>query len=284
MNINAQRKTMYAAWLIVMASVISSCKKDVSAPSEIEDADATAARATYTSRTVNWDNRSDGTYTSSEASSDFGNVSGWNDSRAYNSGGTCRIKLLKDALGSASGMISSIDLPDGSDYELQFSTKFHSSFEWSRGGKIGFGFRLGEGNTGCDRADDGNGGSARIMWYNNGTPIFKPYIYYKDMPGTCGYDFGKRYPSTSGLARNTWYTIKIRCKSNTGTSTNGNITITINGTTVLNTSIRWTTNDAQRLIKNMPFHTFRGGSEAHWEATTDGYIYYDNLTWRRIAS
>jgi hypothetical protein len=75
---------------VLFAGMMSSCKKDASVPASIIDEDlATAARATYSSRTVNFDNRSDGTYTSSEASSDFGNVSGWDDSNAYNSNGTC---------------------------------------------------------------------------------------------------------------------------------------------------------------------------------------------------
>jgi hypothetical protein len=270
--------------LALSAGVLSSCEKNVKEPAQITDADATTARATYSSRSVNWDNRADGTYSLNEASGDFGNVSGWNESRAYNSSGTCRITLLKNALSGNGGVIANIDVPDGSEYEVQFSTRFHSAFDWSRGGKIGFGFRIGEGNTGCDRADDGNGGSARMMWYNNGEPYLRPYLYYRDMPSTCGHDFGKRYPSSGSLQRGTWYTVRMRVKSNTGSSTNGSVLVTVNGTTVLSTSIRWTTNDAQRLIKTLAFHTFRGGSDAVWESSTDGYIYYDNLSWTRIAS
>ncbi len=267
---------------VLLATVVFSCKRDVTISSPGDSGTDTSPRATYSSRTVDWNNRTDGTYTLSEATSDFGNVSGWNESRAYNSGGTCRVTLLKNALSSAGGMISNIDIPDGSEYELQFDVKFHSAFDWSRGGKLGFGFRIGEGNTGCDKADDGNGGSVRIMWYNNGRAILKPYVYYKDMPGTCGYDFGKTYPASGEIQRGVWYTIKIYVKSNTGSNTNGQLKIFINGTTVLSTAIRWTTNDAQRLIKTLAFHTFRGGSDTYWQSTTDGYIYYDNLSWTKI--
>jgi hypothetical protein len=46
--------------------------------------------------------------------------------------------------------------------------------------------------------------------------------------------------------------------------------------------MRWTTNDAQRLIKNMSFHTFRGGSQSYWMSSTEGYIYYDDLVVTKI--
>jgi hypothetical protein len=276
------RFTKVSAVLVALAGMMSSCEKDVTAPALIADGDAgTAARALYSTRTVSF-SHSDGTYTSSVAATDFGNVSGWDDSNAYISSGLGRIKLLANTLSAAGGMIANIDIPDDDGYEVSFDVRYHSSFDWSRGGKVGFGFRIGEGNTGCDRADDGNGGSARLMWYNNGRVIFRPYVYYKDMPSTCGDDFGKSYPSSGDLQRGTWYTCKISVRSNSGTSTNGLVTYTVNGTSLLSTSIRWTTNDTQRLIKTLAFHTFRGGSDSYWQSTGDHYIYYDNVSWKPI--
>ena len=284
MKQNTRRWLNTASVMMCTALLFSSCEDDMTELAVVEDADGTSARAIYSSRTVNWDSRGDGTYTSSAAATDFGNVSGWNDSRASISGGTCRIKLLANALSNESGIIANVDIADGQEYEVTFSVKYHSAFEWSRGGKVGFGFKIGEGNTGCDRADDGNGGSLRIMWYNDGSrTFFRPYVYYKDMPSTCGNNFGKSYPSSGSISRSTWYTVTLYAKSNTGTSTNGYVRVTINGTTVLGQSIRWTTNDAQRLIKTLAFHTFRGGSDTYWQASTDGYIYYDNLSWRKIS-
>lgn len=272
----------YTMLLVMVALTIFSCKKDViEAP--ITDEDQTTARATYSSRSVNW-TRSDGTYTSSTAATDFGNVSGWVDSRAYISGNTCRIKLMANML-TDGGITANISVPTGSDYELQFDMKFHSAFDWSRGGKVGFGFRIGDGNTGCDPGTDGNGGSLRIMWYNDGSRTFiRPYVYYKDQPSTCGNNFGKTYPSSGSLSKGTWYTVKMRAKSNTGSSTNGTAQIIINGTTLLSQTIRWTTNDTKRLINKVAFHSFRGGSDDYWMSSTDGYIYYDNLTWNRLAN
>lgn len=276
------KKSIMGLCILSAVGFLSSCDNDMKTLSVSEQ--STKPRAIYSTRTVNWDNRSDGTYTQAEAVTDFGNVTGWNEDRAYNSNGTARVKLEPNLLSNEGGMISNIDISDGSEYELQYDVKFHSQFEWSRGGKVGFGFKIGDGNTGCDKADDGNGGSARIMWYtdNNGVTRFKPYIYYKDMPGTCGYDFGKTYPSSGSIQKGTWYTIKIYVKSNTGTSTNGRLKITIEGTTILDTAIRWTTNDTKRLINKMAFTSFRGGSDSYWASSTVGYIYYDNLSWTKI--
>ncbi|KHJ37441.1 hypothetical protein PBAC_24030 [Pedobacter glucosidilyticus] len=278
-----QPRNMVSLSLLFIAGLFTACENDLQ-PLIGEQNEATQARAIYSTRTVNWNNLSDGTYTNTEAVADFGNVTGWNEARAYISSGTARVKLEPNALSGAGGMISNIDISDGSEYELQYDVKFHSQFDWSRGGKVGFGFKIGEGNTGCDKADDGNGGSARMMWYtdNNGVTRLKPYIYYKDMPGTCGYDFGKAYPASGSIQKGTWYTIKIYVKSNTGTSTNGRIRVTVEGETILDNAIRWTTNDAKRLINTMAFTSFRGGSDSYWESSTVGYIYYDNLSWTKI--
>jgi hypothetical protein len=278
-----QSRNSVSLSLLLIAGLFTACENDLQ-PLVGEPTEATQARAIYSTRTVNWNNLSDGTYTNSEAATDFGNVTGWNEARAYISSGTARVKLEPNALSGAGGMISNIDVSDGSEYELQYDVRFHSQFDWSRGGKVGFGFKIGDGNTGCDKADDGNGGSARIMWYtdNNGVTRLKPYIYYKDMPGNCGYDFGKGYPASGSIQKGTWYTIKIYVKSNTGTNTDGRLKVTIEDQVILDTAIRWTTNDAKRLINTMAFTSFRGGSDSYWESSTVGYIYYDNLSWTKI--
>jgi hypothetical protein len=250
------------------------------------------ARAIYSDRSVNWENRTNQTtYTFSQAETDFGNVSGWNDSRAFisngNGGGlSCRITLLPNALSGNGGVIANTDISDGEAYEMDYDVKFHSQFNWSRGGKVGFGFRVGEGNTGGDPGWDGNGGSLRLMWYSPGSNparvYFQPYVYYKDQPGEFGNSFGKTYPTSGALVKGQWYHVHMYIKSNTGSNTNGRVQIIINGTTVLDQAIRWTTNDNQRLIKNLSFHTFRGGSTSDWEAGSTDYIYYDNLVINKI--
>jgi len=229
---------------------------------------------------TNWNHRTHSTtYTSGQAAADFGNVSGWNDSRAFISNGTCRITLLPNALSGAGGVISNIDISDGAAYELDFDVKFHSQFDFSRGGKIGFGFGVGDGNAGGDPGWDGNGGSLRLMWYTNdaGRTYFHPYVYHRDQAGQYGDNFGASYPSSGSIQKEQWYSVHMYIKSNTGSSTNGRAQIRINGTTLVDRNIRWTTNDTKRLIRNLWFHTFRGGSQSYWQSNTTGYIYYDNL-------
>ncbi|HEY8970644.1 MAG TPA: hypothetical protein VIM64_16170, partial [Puia sp.] len=245
----------------------------------------TVSSITYGSRAINWDNRAHDGYTLDEAVADFGNILyGWQEEKAFNSAGTFRIQLLKNSLSADCGMISKIAVAPGSEYELQFDVKFHSAFDWSRGGKIGFGFSIGDGFSGCNPAWSGDGGTARLMWYNDNDAVyFQPYVYYKDQPETCGDTFGRKFPATGSLVRGHWYTVKLYVKSNTGSQNNGRIRMTIDNTVILDQSIRWTTNDNKRLINAIYFSTFRGGSQAYWQSDTDGYIYFDNLSWTKLA-
>jgi hypothetical protein len=72
------------------------------------------------------------------------------DTKTWISGGTCRIKLLANALSGDGVVIGNVDISDGSAYELDYDVEFHSLFDFSRGGKIGFDFLVGIGNTGGD--------------------------------------------------------------------------------------------------------------------------------------
>ena len=285
------------ALMIPIAVMATSCKKNGHVqPNEAEppaiDRNA-SEEAIKSDFSVNWNSHpANATYTSTQATSDFGNVTGWQNSRAYIStggnGGTngARVTLLPNALSGAGGMITDVDISDGTEYEMDYDVKFHSQFTWSRGGKVGFGFKVGDGNTGCDPATDGNGGSLRLMWYSpNSDPnrvFFQPYVYHKDQPGTCGDTYTTRYPSSGALQKGVWYHVHMYIKSNTGSSTNGRAQILINGTPILDVNIRWTTNDSKRLIRNLTFHTFRGGSDTYWQASTTDYIYYDNLVVNKI--
>lgn len=301
------KKQFTAAILLCAALFSASCKKDTKPVEEVQDgagaahnnvSAVAAANAVSSYLSLNWENRTNGsTYTSSQASSDFGNVSGWQDSRAYITNGKdntngLRIVLLPNQLSAAGGMVTNVDINDGAAYELDFDVKFHSQFNFDRGGKIGFGFSVGDGNTGGDPGWDGNGGSLRLMWYspnasgssqpNPNRVFFQPYVYHKDQPTQYGDTYTQRYPATGALQKGVWYHVHMYIKSNTGSSTNGRAQIIINGTTILDNAIRWTTNDSKRLINNLTFHTFRGGSQDDWKTTSTDYIYYDNLVVNKI--
>jgi hypothetical protein len=274
-----------------MIVLLSACTKEnvkeerLAAGSSLE---AQAVGSTIlNSWSVNWDNYAHGsTYTANNAATDFGNVTGWVDSRGMISNGNLRITLLKNALSGAGGVVANIDISDGTAYEVDYDIRFHSQFDWSRGGKLGFGFSIGDGNTGGDPGWDGNGGSARLMWYQTdaGRVFFQPYVYFRDQSGQYGETFGKSYPSSGSLNKGQTYHVHLYVKSNTGSNTNGHVQYVIDGTVVLDQDIRWTTNDSKRLIRGLTFHTFRGGSQDYWESATDGYIYYDNLNVHRIST
>lgn len=279
--------------MLIFFSVILGCSKDSSEANQdivasekllVNKSMAAAAAQAYPSNINTSFNHPDGSYSYSEASSDFGMavLTGWNEDRAYISGGWARATLAPNSV--SNGLIAGADLSDGSAYEATFKVRFHSQFDWSRGGKVGFGFLIGEGNTGCDIPTDGNGGSLRLMWYNNGNRVyFQPYVYHRDMAGPCGDTFGRSYPTSGSLVKGNTYTVHLYVKSNTGSTKNGWVQVLINGTTVLDQSIRWTTNDAQRLIKRLSFHNFRGGKDvAVWGSSQTSYIYFDDLVVNKI--
>ncbi|WP_207896564.1 polysaccharide lyase, partial [Flaviaesturariibacter flavus] len=148
-----------------------------------------------------------------------------------------------------------------------------------------FGLLVGDGNTGGDPGWDGLGGSIRLGWEKNaaGNIVLRPDVYYKDQPGSFGNNFGKQFPATGSLQKGTWYKVTMVVKSNTGSNTDGSVQLLINGTTVLDQAIRWTTNDAKRLVNTICFETFRGGAETYWQSSTNGDIYFDNLKLVQLA-
>lgn len=235
---------------------------------------------------LSWDDHSNGTYKESEAKKDFGNMSGWKESRVKIENKGITVTMLANLLSGSGGIVANVDLRPAAEYKVTYDVMFPADFEWGRGGKVGFGLRLGDGNTGCDKADDGNGGSARIMWYtsDNGETRFKPYLYYFDMPDDCGDNLvsSAAYPTSGSIEKAKWYTIEMRVKSNLADQTDGHIEITIDGHTVLDSPIRWTNNNPKRLINRLAFSTFRGGSQEHWKVDKDTYIHFDNLKVERI--
>jgi len=233
---------------------------------------------------INWNHRENGTtYTKQQAESDFGNVSGWQNAKAYISTEQCRITLLPKALSGAGGLVADIDIEDGSAYELNFNFKFHADFDFSKGGKLGFGFRIGDGNAGGNPGSDGNGGSARVTWYTNNQQrtYLRAYVYHYDQPGKYGDTFGS-FPAAESLQKNQWYAVYMYVKSNTDDNVDGHITVKVDDQMLVDQVIRWSPYEGKRAIKKLTFHTFRGGAESDWESDTVGYIYFDNLKLKKL--
>lgn len=297
-------KNLTAAGVIfLLALLMVSCTKDVKTsqstigaslvsltPTNLNSTTSTSSSNITNSFSINWDNRADGPYGYTPANQDFSNnVLFWGDqSRSQISGGKLRTTMKANLLGGDGGVISRVKVTNAAEYQLSFDMMFDPNFDFSWGGKVGFGFLIGNGYTGGVPGWDGNGGSFRVMWYKNTSTspvILKPYVYYKDQPGTYGNDFGKAYPSNgTSIQKGVWYNIKMYAKANTGSNTDGRLTMVINGTTVIDQAIRWTTNDLNRMINNICFETFRGGAETYWQSSNDGYIYFNNVKWNSFTS
>lgn len=288
------KKLATATGIVVINVLMVGCTKDGVSRKPTKNSDlittttttTTTSPAPTTSTTgsyafnVNYNNWLSGVYTLTQATTDFKSVLGWEATRMSIANGAMKTTLLANTVGPAGGLVSWIDVADHGAYQLQFDMMFDSQFDFSAGGKVGFGFLIGEGYTGGVPGTDGNGGSARIMWYKNwdGTVALKPYLYYKDQPGQYGNDFAKKYPATGSISKGVWHNVKMFVKSNTGSNTDGRIQIVINGTTVMDQAIRWTTNDLKRFVNRVCFETFRGGADATWQSTTNGSIYFDNVS------
>lgn len=226
-------------------------------------------------------------YSAEDASADFGDVSGWDSARMMISDGRLRAKMDANKIGGAGGTLAYINLDPGTEFEMEYTVNFHSQFDWSRGGKVGWGFAFGDGAGGCTKAD-GDGASMRLMWYTDdgGRTFFRPYLYYKTMPGTCGDDFGLSYPPASsygGLQRKTDYVIYMYVRSNTGSKRDGWAVIKVDGVTLIDRAVQWTDNEAKSMVRTVLFQTFRGGSRDYWASNRVGLVYYDNFSIRKLA-
>ncbi|GAA4338103.1 polysaccharide lyase [Flaviaesturariibacter amylovorans] len=308
MKTNTRTFAAIASILFTATTLVSCSKEDIARPASATESNmieapmatdtssmeapvpnsATALASTTTTGTtaykiaVNYTGRANSIYGLTQSATDYKTVSYWNGGTRSNiSNGTLTTKLARNVVGVSGGTMSKMNTPDAAEYTVTFRMMFASNFDFSYGGKVGFGLLLGNGYTGGTPGWDGKGGSARIMWYKgkDGRVYLKPYIYHKDQPTQYGNDFGKTYPATGSIAKGVWHTVKMYVKSNSGSNTDGRITITINGVTLIDQAIRWTTVDANRLVNNVVFETFRGGAESYWQSSTDGIISFNNITY-----
>jgi hypothetical protein len=252
-------------------------------------------------------NRSNQNYTNSLAASDFGNVDDLREAvNAKNESNNLKVRIPRnthsdrDATdGSGDGLRFNVDISDSDGYELTYKLKFGSNFKFSRGGKIGPGLVIGVGSSGCLKKNGNpipapeDGAGARFMWYSpdgdynteSSNVFFQPYLYFVDQqPGDCGETFDKR---SVKLIKDKWYTLYMKVKANTGTSSNGEITMKVDGVTLFSdTSFRWTkttsVSESRRKIREMSFNVFRGGSDNDWISTTDGDVFFDDIVINKL--
>nr|WP_294897941.1 hypothetical protein [uncultured Pedobacter sp.] len=267
---------------VIMLSAMS-CKKDGTTTGDLISTPIITPPTTEQGM-ITFNNYANGIYSAVNAKADFygNNISSWRDNRAEIVDKALRVKLMPGDVNQ--GFYPQFDIVDGTSYEVTFDIKFAKGFDWSLGGKLGVGFGIGDVIAGGN-ATNGNGGSARIMWNQTSTGkiIFKPYLYYTGMPDQYGTNVVNSafYPQTGSLKDDTWYTIKMRVKSNTDFNANGSIQVKINGLEILNSNtINWGDNTGGKnkgWVKTLMFQTFRGGQGPDWESKVESYILYDNI-------
>lgn len=274
-------------YLLLVAGIFVSCAKDELGPQVQSEDMPTIPRAVYGSNSVDFNNYSDQRYWRAMAESEFGdliNDSSYDPYNAYVINN--RLKVTMPANTVSDGILGRFQVEPSSSYEVSFDAAFYNDFDFREGGKIGFGFVFGDGVAGqfpVGTIQDGNGGTARIMWKDVGNGIikFKPYLYFMDMPEAYGSNINNAvYPTDAGgLEPNITYRIKMRVKSNTGNDKNGEIHVKINGQEILSCdTIKWANQENKRWVRQLSFETFRGGkAEEKWLSDTDGHIYFDNV-------
>lgn len=299
-------KSVTAICLLGISGVVSSCEKQTEEQlSGVKLSNGLKTKQSGTSAAllqfagngnlINFNSSSDKEYTKALAEGNFGtmvNNSGFDavPTKVEIVNHELRIKLLANKLSGDGGVIGDFDIEDGPSYEVTYKIKFQPGFDFGgtdKGGKLGFGFGIGDGNTG-GVISNGNGGSVRLMWIklSNGKAVFKPYVYYTNMPDNTGDDLGMDYgysPNNDGLQTGVFYSIKMRVKSNDNVANNnGEIRISVDGYTILTrTDMNFATVSGKKWIRELLFQTFRGGNTDAWKSQGDWYIYYDDIKYTK---
>ncbi|MBJ6108713.1 hypothetical protein JAO73_06825 [Hymenobacter sp. BT523] len=234
-------------------------------------------------------------YTAAEYATDFGDNSktnNWRGGKQWIIDNSLRVHL-DDGYSYTNGLVASNNVSDGTDYDMSYSFKFDPAFTFAEGGKLGWGFEIGDGASACNVPTAGHGASVRLMWKRTSTTThaIKPYVYYYDMPNTPAYHCGDNPQSKQfdGLEKGAWYNVYIHVTSNTYSNRDGYLKILIKKSTSTTWTelanipdIRWTNDHNYRKITRISFDTFRGGDDTSWSGPA-GDIFYDDVKVNQLA-
>ena len=176
-------------------------------------------------------------------------------------------------------------------YDVKFGSD--SSFDFVKGGKIGWGVQFGPGEI--------QGGkwlptaaSARVMFRAGGSAT--AYLYYgksgdptdlsdqvpeyRDVAQSTGssghtlWQVGKSKNPHVSFKSGVWQTVSLYCKMNTPGQHDGVIALTIDGVTRRFDKLRWLNNPAG--VDNLEFCTWYGGSGTDWSPKAPETFYFKN--------
>ncbi len=170
---------------------------------------------------------------------------------------------------------------------LSYDVKFHSAFEFVKGGKLP-GLGGGEKPTGCTSdPDEMDGWTIRVMWLNAGTggaivPVL--YVYDRDRPpGVCGdvYVLPDENPEFV-FHTGSWYRVDLQVQMNsTMGGHNGWARLYVEGVLVAEATDLSLKATLGMGIDTFMFNTFHGGDDNSWAPQQEEtYAYFDNFTVR----
>lgn len=163
---------------------------------------------------------------------------------------------------------------------IAFDIFIDSKFEWNKGGKLPWGFYMGErGASGGRHSADG--GTVRIMWRRDGAA--EAYLYLPKgtkqspeldkEPGIVrDANFGMSlWRGSFKLERGACNKIALSVGLNDVGKQNGSISLTINGKTETFNKLMWRTQDTM-LISGLMGAAFFGGNDSSWASPVNTFI------------
>lgn len=167
------------------------------------------------------------------------------------------------------------------DCLLQFDFKTAPDFDWTRGGKLGGGLKIGQGAATGYRHST-TAASARVTWGPEGSIMFYAYTMegtqqdpgytqVAKLGGGCG---DHLFPQTFRVQRGAWNSVQLRVRLNTPGRADGVAGLGVNGQYREFDSMVWRSS-ADSLITEVMLVTFFGGS---WSTPIDTSIDFANFS------
>jgi hypothetical protein len=172
-------------------------------------------------------------------------------------------------IGGPSGHTPRLKVEPGKEYLLEYSVRFDSGWDFSRGGKLP-GLAGATAPTGCVTTN-GDGFSARLMWRQQGRLI--GYMYDIDKSEECGTPLNTSFD----FKINQWHKVKQRVKLNTARNRDGEVQIWVDGMEQVNTKRPLMIEAPDRRIDVVLFHSFFGGSTTDWAPSHDVTISFSEI-------
>lgn len=171
-----------------------------------------------------------------------------------------------------SGGSFTVPLDPEQHYNLEYTVRFGTDFDFGRGGKLP-GFGGGEIYNGGRPANAGDGFNARLHWNTGGELTL--YLYYQDQPN----NFGEHIPMNQAFnfVPNGTYRITQYVEMNTPHQADGVFRLWVNGVLMLDRDdIRFMSWPNPQIDK-LNFESFFGGADVSYAPKNDTHADFDEV-------